>query len=94
MASNVVATARTSDGAVNAGVPESTLYGWSVLLSTASTGIEFRVGTATGDIVGKALAGTSASTTSWFGPQGVKVPGLIWVEFTGTAAGTVVVYHS
>lgn len=97
MPSNVVATAVTGDGLVNGPTQgESTLYGWNVLHTANNGPIAIRVDSVSGAQVARIQpSALNVSTTQWFGPQGVRVNGAIWVEFEGGTppTGTVVIYH-
>lgn len=89
-----VATALTGDGLVGStSSTQTTLYGWNVLLTANNNPIAIRVNDVSGAQVARIQASAiNISTSQWFGPQGIRVPGGIWVEFESTATGTVVIY--
>lgn len=68
-----------------------TLMGWSVSETAGAVALfHLRVNSATGQIVGTANLAAAGSSTQWFGPDGIHVPGdLYFDKVSGTYSGVI-----
>lgn len=83
-----------ADEALYAG--QARIYGWSIAnthASDAATIVFYDAASATGNVLGRISLAAGASSTIWFGPQGVYVGTGIYADVagTGTLAGSVYV---
>jgi hypothetical protein len=81
----------TTSGQVG-GQTSSVYYGYSCTVVTATGNIQIREGGASGQVIDVIAATTPAGTIELYS-LGIQFDGVIYVEYTGGATGSVVIFY-